>query len=290
MLKKTIILLLFIAGNYGSIYAQLSAISGKPLIFDFSEKPVSQSKEEQTFAVIIANENYKSESQVLFAQNDGVAFKECCLQTLGLPEKNVHYIADATLNEIRKEMNWLSNVSEAFDGEANIVFYYAGHGIPDEKSKSAYLLPVDGYGSDIESGYKIDDLYSKLGSLNTEGVVVFLDACFSGTQRNGDMLASTRGVAIKVKESAPVGNMVVFSAAQGDETAYPYSEYEHGLFTYFLLKKLQDTGGNVTLGELGNYITKNVRQQSILVNNKSQTPTITPSTAMKDKWEELKLK
>jgi hypothetical protein len=37
----------------------------------------------------------------------------------------------------------------------------------------------------------------------------------------------------------PQGNMVVFSAAQGDETAYPNNDEKHGMFTYFLLKKLQ---------------------------------------------------
>ena len=315
----TIILSLLIAGSYGSAYAQTSSASEKSLSFDFSAEktkpvvnhpeqgqnlkkqpavksdvdvniPVSKSKKDKTFAVIIANENYKNESQVMFANNDGEIFKRYCLQTLGVPEKNLRYIADATLNDIRKEMNWLSKVAEAFEGDANIIFYYAGHGIPDENSKSACLLPVDGYGSDIESGYKIDDLYNRLGSMSAKNVLVFLDACFSGAQRSGTMLASTRGVAIKVKESAPVGNMVVFSAAQGDETAYPYSEKGHGLFTYFLLKKLQETEGNVTLGELGNYITKNVKQQSIIVNNKSQTPTVTPSTIIENKWQEIKLK
>jgi len=117
-----------------------------------------------------------------------------------------------------------------------------------------------------------------------------MDACFSGSQRSGDMLASARGVRISVKPGAPVGNMVVFSAAQGDETAYPYREKGHGLFTYFLLKKLQETKGDVTLSELGNYIVTNVNQYSILVNNKSQTPTVTPSISIEDKWRNLKLK
>jgi len=187
-------------------------------------------------------------------------------------------------------MNWMTKVAEAYDGEATIIFYYAGHGIPDENSKSAYLLPVDGYGTDIESGYKIDDLYKKLGSMPVKDVFVFLDACFSGAQRSGNMLASSRGVAIKPKESVLVGNMVVFSAAQGTETAYPFSEQGHGLFTYFLLKKLQETAGNVTLGELGNYIVKNVKQQAIIVNNKSQTPTVTPSTVLENNWQQMKLK
>lgn len=104
------------------------------------------------------------------------------------------------------------------------------------------------------------------------------------------MLASARGVAIKSKEQAPQGNMVVFSAATGDETAYPYNEKGHGLFTYFLLKKLNDTKGECTLGELGQYVQDNVRQQSVVVNRKSQTPTITPSPSIKDSWKNLKLK
>jgi len=84
--------------------------------------------------------------------------------------------------------------------------------------------------------------------------------------------------------------MVVFSAAQGDETAFPHREKEHGLFTYFLLKKLQETKGDVTLGELSDYITTNVRQQSILINRKSQTPSVTPAPAITNTWRNKKLK
>jgi hypothetical protein len=251
--------------------------------------PTTTTKNDKTFAVIIANENYQRESQVIFAKNDGETFKKYCIQTLGLPEKNVHLVTNATLNNIRGEINWISGVANAYKGEARIIFYYAGHGIPDESSKTAYLLPIDGYGSDVETGYKLDDLYSKLGEFPAKNITVFMDACFSGAQRSGDMLASARGVAIKTSQGKPSGNMVVFSAAQGDETAYPYKEKGHGLFTYFLLKKLQETKGDVTLGELSNYITNNVQQQSIVVNNKSQTPTVIPSTSLVD-WQSLKLK
>ena len=247
-------------------------------------------KNNTTFAVIIANENYKNESAVEFAKNDGETFKKYCIQTLGIPEINIRYVPDATLNDIRHKVKWISDVANSRPDEANLIFYYAGHGIPDESSRSACLLPVDGYGSDINSGYKLDDLYQTLGKLPVKTITVFMDACFSGAQRSGDMLASARGVVIKARPGAPVGNMVVFSAAQGDETAYPYREKGHGLFTYFLLKKLQETKGDVTLSELGNYIVTNVNQQSILVNNKSQTPTVTPSVTIEDGWKNRKLK
>lgn len=252
--------------------------------------PVNNTINDKTFAIIIANENYQREAQVIFARNDGETFRKYCIQTLGLPEKNIRFVENATLNNIRGEINWLSSVANAYKGEANVIFYYAGHGIPDESSKAAYLLPVDGYGSDVTTGYKLEDLYSKLGGLPAKNITLFMDACFSGSQRSGQMLASARGVAIKIKQDVPQGNMVVFSATQGDQTAYPYKEKGHGLFTYFLLKKLQETKGAVTLGELSNYITTNVSQQSIVVNSKSQTPTVVPSANVGDGWKEVMLR
>ncbi|WP_321436645.1 hypothetical protein [uncultured Bacteroides sp.] len=54
-------------------------------------------------------------------------------------------------------------------------------------------------------------------------------------------------VVLELKFDLLHGNVVVFSTAQGDETAYPYKEKGHGLFAYFLLKKTQETKGAVTL-------------------------------------------
>ena len=104
------------------------------------------------------------------------------------------------------------------------------------------------------------------------------------------MLASARGVALKAKSGVPQGNMVVFSAAQGDETAYPNREQQHGLFTYYLLKKLQETQGDIALKDLGEYIIKQVSQQSLLINEKKQTPCVTPSASLGSEWQNWKLK
>ena len=251
--------------------------------------PETNTKNSNTFALIIANENYQSVASVPYALNDGNIFREYCIKTLGIPEKQIKYIPDATGNQIKAQINWLQTLAEVFT-DPHIIFYYAGHGIPDESSRTAYLLPVDGIGTDVSTGYKLDDLYAVLGKMPAENVTVFMDACFSGSKRENGMLASARGVAIKAKSGMPQGNMVVFSAAQGDETAYPNNEERHGMFTYFLLKKLQDTKGDVTLHELGEYITKNVSQQSILLNGKSQTPCVTPSASLDASWREWKLK
>lgn len=252
--------------------------------------PVALAKNDKTFAVIIANENYQNESAVPYALNDGNIFRQYCEQTLGIPSENVHYVADASLNNLKREINWLSQVLSSYNGEAKAIFYYAGHGIPNESSKSAYLLPTDGTGRDFTTGYQLDDLYASLGNVPSQGVTIFLDACFSGAKREGDMMTAARGVAIKVKKGVPVGNMVVFSAAQGDETAYQNNNEKHGMFTYYLLEKLQASEGDVTYGELGDYIINSVSQRSIVVNGKPQTPCVTPSSSVGEAWKTWKLK
>ena len=260
---------------------------GSDVDFDI---PMANNISNNTFAVVISNEKYQMEKAVQYAENDGKTFADYCRKTLGLPEKNVHFVTNATLNNIKHEIKWLQDVITVYNGDAKIIFYYAGHGIPDEQNKSAYLLPIDGYGSDVTTGYALEDLYKALGSLPSKSVTVFLDACFSGAKRDGEMLASARGVAIKVKQATPVGNIVVFSAAQGDETAYPYKEEEHGLFTYYLLKKLQETKGDVTLGELGDYIKTQVERQSIVINGKLQSPSIVSTATVANSWKKWTLK
>lgn len=255
--------------------------------------PYNSTKNYDTYVVIIANENYDESniSKVQFANNDGKSFHDYCTNTLGIPLKNIKYIEDATFNQIRYSINWISNIVKVQEKHPNIIFYYSGHGVPDETSRNAFLLPSDGLANDSQSGYSLDLLYKQLGELHTNKTIVFLDACFSGTTREGKMISmDSKGVAIKSRPVQPKGNMVVLSAAQGDETAYPYKKMKHGMFTYFLLKKLQETKGDASLGDLESYINKQVRQNSVVENGKIQTPTVSVSDKMSLIWKSLKLK
>ena len=252
--------------------------------------PTIDKVENNYYAVIIGNEKYQNEVEVPFAENDAKIFKDYVKQTLGVPEKQIKYIANGTLNGIRLAVKWLSQAMEVSGSNNQALFYYAGHGIPDEASKSAYLLPVDGIGSDPESAYSLEKLYGEFEKMQAKRILVFLDACFSGAKREEGMLASARGVAIKTKPATPKGNMIVFTAAQGEETAYPYKEQHHGMFTYFLLRKLQMTNGDVTLGDLAAYLQDEVKRQSFVENNKMQTPTVIVSQSIINGWKNMNLK
>ena len=99
----------------------------------------------------------------------------------------------------------------------------------------------------------------------------------------------SRGVAIKVKDNAPQGNTIVISASQGDETAYPFEDQKHGMFTYYLLSNLKETKGDISIEHLFNFTKQKVSQQSLVQNKKSQTPTISISPNLRDSWKKIKI-
>ena len=253
--------------------------------------PKSKQQNAKTFALIIGNEQYKRVARVPYANNDARVMAEYCKRTLGLPAQNVKLYQNASLNDMRHAVTSLVNMLKAYDGEARAIVYYAGHGIPDEDSHMPYLLPTDGFATDIKSGYNLNDLYDELAAAPSEMTMVLLDACFSGAKREGDMLADARGVAIKARTTMPTGNLLVFSASQGNETAYSDKRHGHGMFTYYLLKHLQETAGNTTVSSLTDYVITNVKRTSVSENDgKMQTPTLIPSSSLMNTWQELKLK
>lgn len=126
--------------------------------------PQGRTTRDRTFAVIIANENYTKLSSVVYALNDGKTFGQYCRQTLGLPETNIRYYGDATYGTMLAAMSDIKKIATAYEGDIEVLFYYAGHGAPDEQQE-AYLMPVDAYGVGGEACYSLARLYKELGGL-----------------------------------------------------------------------------------------------------------------------------
>lgn len=255
------------------------------------EIPVTSKLNDHTIALVIGNENYKRVVSVPYAKNDAKIFSEYCKKTLGIDEKNVIYMSNATAGEMGTSVSRIAPIMQGMEKPADIIFYYAGHGIPDEINNKPYLLPIDADGVSTKFCYGIEQLINDLQSLKANSVTVFLDACFSGAQRGDGMITNegTRSIVRKAKPTYPQEKMVVFSSSSADQTSWPIKEKGHGLFTYFLLKKMKESAGNVTLGELGDYIKKNVSRESAY-NKTPQTPTVVPSPDIQQTWRNKTLK
>ena len=196
---------------------------------------------------------------------------------------------NATTGVMEDAIGWLSSSARANSGNARLIFYYAGHGMPSESDRRAYLLPSDASLSSQRAWIPLYEIYNELGSIQAKSVTVMLDACFSGTKRGTDEnLVAARGVAMRVKEEELSGKLVVFSAASGDEMAHAFRKRNHGMFTYFLLNQLAKTKGGATYGELFEGIKAGVAKYSWNENEKIQTPSVSTSPEMRDIWKQLK--
>jgi hypothetical protein len=257
--------------------------------------PVNPVKYPGRLCLIIGNENYsskqtnlKTESNVRFAANDAQIFREYARKTLGAKDENIFLLIDATAGEMMQNLDLISKLASRIGPESEIFFYYAGHGLPDETTRTPYLIPVDVSGTNLNAAVKLSDVYKKFGVSGSGRVCVFLDACFSGGGRDAGLLAA-RGVKIIPREETLTGNLVVFSASGGEQSALPYGEKQHGMFTYFLLKKIKESSGDITYKELRNYVTKNVSIESLRINAKEQDPVVSISPSVENKWETWKI-
>lgn len=273
-----------------SASTEKEALAKPQIVSDVDENiPQSKTTSDDTYVLIIANEEYEQLDNVNFAIHDGEMFKEYCIKTLGIPEEQIRYCPNATFGKITGGIDWLKFALNNFEGSRGIV-YYCGHGIPDEKSGEAFIVPVDGNGTNTTTCYSLNTLYKSLAETKATNVTYLMDACFTGANKEGSMLVAARGVAREPAKATIGGNSVVFSASSGDETAMTYPEKGHGLFTYFLLKKLQETNGEVSYLDLYNYINTNVKKKSFLVNGKPQNPVTATSPAAQNSWRDMKLK
>ena len=259
--------------------------------------PVTNTQKNNTYALIIGNENYAehqteltSTSNVEFAINDAKMFKEYLVKTIGVPETNIIELYDGQRYQMVRDINRLIELSEIEGEDCELIFYFAGHGFPDEATKDAYIMPVEVSGADVKNGIKLADLYQDLTKYPTKRVTVFLDACFSGGGRNEGLVPARSGIRISTNENKLTGNFIVFAASSGEQISLPYRAEGHGMFTYFLLKALQESKGNITYGQLADKIIKNVQTTSITVNKIKQDPKVNTSEKVIDTWENFMLK
>ena len=260
--------------------------------------PVRKDKAPNRFAIVIGNEDYQSkqsglssEQNVDYASNDATIFEKYAKMTLGIPDENIHLLINATAGQMNQEFELMKKriyLLSKSNVESELFIYYAGHGYPDELSKTPYLIPVDISASNLSGAIKLDDLYSKYASISSNKTIFFLDACFTGGGRTAGLLAS-RGVQVKPKASSLSGNILVFSASSSSESALPYHKEHHGMFTFYLLQKLQDTGGNISMKELGEHLKFYVAEKSFIENRKEQNPTVLYSPKISERWGKWKL-
>jgi len=230
-------------------------------------------------ALIIGVSDYQRAPDATFADNDAEYFADYAHRALGVPIGNIKVLTNEAANRTDIKLalkQWLRGLARTDQSE--ITLFFAGHGLASQDGEDLYLLPYDGAATLLEDTALLRaDLFRTLSSFSPKSVTVYVDTCYSGIGRGGEILiASARGIAINPKGSPIPANFTVFSAASGSQISRGFEETEHGLFSYFLMKGLEgnaDADGDrrITAGELHAYVRDEVQRQAARMGHE-QTP------------------
>lgn len=244
---------------------------------DVDQPNYSLPERDRAYALVVGVESYENLPPADFAERDAQAIR-AHLKALGYPDRNILFLTGRKAGKAAIEKyveSWLPrNVPEA----SRVLVYFSGHGAPDPASGQAYLVPWDGDPKFLENtAYPVKRLYEKLDSLRAREVVVALDACFSGAGGRSVLPKGTRPLVTKVDiGTAASGKLAVLAASSADEITGTDESQGHGLFTYYLLKGLNETRGEGDLQRLYDYLRPKV-QDAAQRENRDQTPQILPA-------------
>lgn len=181
------------------------------------ELPILESKSslksKNAYAIIIGISDYPGYyNDLSWADDDARAIYSLLKNTYNFKSENIKYLKDSEATS--------SGINNAFDqisseiNETDIfVFYYSGHGGPEFGNPKGLYLYDSSY-------YYESQLDSKLDTLNCAEKYIFLDTCFSG------------GFIDSIQDS----ERYIMTSSEEDEESWSTSEFNHGVFTHYLLK------------------------------------------------------
>ena len=229
------------------------------------------------YAVIIGIGDYQDDRLDLqFTVNDAQGLYDVLTDPRygGVPKDHITLLLDqeATDRSIKRAMGtWLCRQAKKDD---TVIIYYSGHGAPEGEDTYwvTYDADIDDLFSTALNSTTIADMLDKIES---ERVITFLDSCYSAstvqkTDRTRDL---QRG--IPWDKFSGKGRLVI-SASDGKQLSLELEKYQHGVFTYYLLKGLkgqadENHDGVIAVDEIWDYVKYQVAETARKAGN-PQTP------------------
>jgi hypothetical protein len=230
-------------------------------------------------ALIIGIGTYENVIDAAYADKDALVFRDYATEKLGIPDNQIKLLInnEAEIGEVLLGIRkWVRRSTKP--DKTDVYVFFAGHGLATATGE-AYILPYDGRPEvDLldRTALLQKELFAEIDKAKPRNVTIFLDACYTGKARTGEVLmadANYRPIAIRAVDDGMPDNFTLITASSGDEFSGPLEEMKHGLFSYFLMKGMEgeadaNKNNEITAGELHTYVQTNVIQQS----SGSQTP------------------
>jgi len=251
----------------------------RPAIPRLNPASVKVQQSRDAVAIIIGIENYRRVPKADFANADAKDFYTYASRALGIKPENIKLLVDDGADDIEMLnafQNWLP--LKVNKGKTDVYVFYSGHGYPSQDGNSLYFLPfnVDKQYLDRTS-VKQKEVVSALQKAQAKSVTMFIDACYSGQTRGGEVLiAGLKPIVAKTDEKAYPAEFTVITASAADQFSSASQDLKHGIFSFYLMKGMEgDADGNkdgrITSGELQKYLSEMVGKQAMGLNRTQNT-------------------
>jgi hypothetical protein len=229
-------------------------------------------------AIVIGIEKYKRISKADYANADALDFYDYANRALGIKQENIKLLVDDGADDLeilQAFQNWLP--IKVKKNKTEVYVFFSGHGYPGEEGKGLYFLP---HGVDKDymerTAVKQKELIAALEAVQPKAVTMFIDSCYSGQTRAGEiLLAGSKPIALKKAEMTYPPEFTVITASNMDQISWSSNDLKHGIFSYYLMKGMEgdadmNKDGKITAAEMHDYLSDMVSRQAMGMNRKQQ--------------------
>jgi uncharacterized caspase-like protein len=185
------------------------------------------------YALVIGNNAYQSIRRLKTAEDDAREVAIVLKVKYGFETK---LLLNATRQQIISALN---AYRRELSLDANLLIYYAGHGVNDKEADKAYWLPVDARLDDNANWISADDITTNIRVIPAKHVLIISDSCYSGTLTRGiEPSVSTALLRQRYLQKMLAGKSRTLMASGGNEPVVDGGGGNHSIFANALLRGL----------------------------------------------------
>lgn len=196
-------------------------------------------KKKKYYALLIGVENYLDPqiNSLDNPVNDALRLKGVLQNDYTFEEENIILLKNPTRTEIIESFD---DLAKKINNDDNLLIFYAGHGIWDEKLKQGYWLPRDSKKDSKAAWLSNGTIRDYVGGIKTKHTLLIADACFSGgIFKTRDVFMSSRAILelykLPSRKAMTSGNMKTVP--------------DKSVFMEYLIKRLKDNTNKVLTAE-----------------------------------------
>jgi len=241
-----------------------------------------------TFAVVIGIDygNRDDIPALTYASKDAAKVLDVLtdLRYGGVPKENTIFL----LNEKATRSQMISALRKAMQWKGYVYIYFTGHGSPklnEQKLIDAMIVPSDAVISDPESleetAIAISYIKDLVDRSKSKGILIVLDACFSGGGKSilakGSKPLVLTAAAPELLKPATAGKVIITSSSANQQSWEDDSELKGGIFSHYFIEGLKGKAGQdawIRVHELFDYLKSSVPAAAQRLKRAEQTPQV----------------